>query len=52
MARKKKQNKMSAWSMFNVFLLALAIILTLLQFVSKKFFGVDLGITFFGMEMF
>ena len=33
-------------------LLILAVILTLLQLVFKSYFGIDLGITFFGKEMF
>lgn len=33
-------------------LLLLAVILTLLQYIFKTFLGVDLGITFFGQEMF
>lgn len=53
MARKKKRTfSMPALNKFSIALLVLAAILTLLQFVFKTYFGIDLGITFFGHEMF
>lgn len=53
MGRKKNKNKgMPFGYKIAIFLLALAAILTLLQYVFKTFFGIDLGITFFGQEMF
>lgn len=53
MGRKKKNNKgMPLGYKIAIFLLVLAAILTLLQYVFKTFFGIDLGITFFGQQMF
>ena len=51
MVRKKKQ-KMQLSTKIALVLLLLAVILTLLQYIFKTFLGVDLGITFFGQEMF
>lgn len=52
MGRKKKNKGMSSGIRIALFLLALAVILTLLQYIFKTYFGIDLGITFFGQEMF
>lgn len=52
MGRKKKNNGMPLGTKIALFLLALAAILTLLQYIFKTFLGIDLGITFFGQEMF
>ena len=51
MGRKKKQQMHFGYKL-GCGLLILAVILTLLQFVFKSCFGIDLGITFFGKEMF
>ena len=48
----KKNNSMSLGNKIALGLLLLAAILTLLQFVCKTYLGIDLGITFFGQEMF
>ena len=51
-----KKNKRTSSMLFgyklSLILLALAAILTLAQFVFKTYFGIDLGITFFGQDMF
>lgn len=53
MAKKnKKTSSMPFGYKLSLILLALAAILTLAQFVFKIYFGIDLGITFFGREMF
>ena len=52
MARRKKNNGMGAGTKIALVLVALAAMLTLLQFVFKTCFGIDLGITFFGRDMF
>lgn len=49
---KKKQKSIQFGHKLSLILLVAAAILTLLQFVFKTFFGIDLGITFFGMKMF
>jgi hypothetical protein len=52
-ARKKKRtSSMPFGYKLSLILHALAAILTLAQFVFKTYFGIDLGITFFGREMF
>jgi hypothetical protein len=51
MGHKKKQQMHFGYKL-GCGLLILAAILTLLQFVFKSCFGIDLGITFFGKEMF
>ena len=52
MARRKKNNGMGAGTKIALVLVALAAMLTLLQFVFETCFGIDLGITFFGQDMF
>ena len=53
MAKKSKRtSSMPFGYKLSLILLALAAILTLAQFVFKVYFGIDLGITFFGREMF
>ena len=52
MAKKTKQKRSSICNNLGLLLLVLALVLTLLQFVFKTYFGIDLGITFFGQEMF
>lgn len=47
-----KNNSMSWSNKIALGLVLLAVLLTLLQFVFKTYFGIDLGITFFGHEMF
>lgn len=48
-----KKNKSMSWSnKIALGLLLLAVLLTLLQFIFKTYLGIDLGITFFGHEMF
>ena len=52
MARKKKNSGLPLGKKIAIVLVALAAILTLAQFVFKTYFGIDLGITFFGRDMF
>ena len=52
MAKITKKKSMPFGHKLSLILLAAAVIMTLLQFVFKTFFDIDLGITFFGMEMF
>lgn len=52
MARKKKNSGLPLGTKIALALLALAAILTMLQYVFQTFFGIDLGITFFGQKMF
>lgn len=52
MARKSRKNGVNIGTKLGLVLLALAAVLTLLQFVFEKCFGIDLGITFFGKDMF
>ena len=52
MAKKKKQKRSLICNKLGLLFLVLALVLTLLQFVFKTYFGIDLGITFFGQEMF
>ena len=52
MARKRTKKGVNAGNKLAWFLLALAALLTLLQFVFKRFLDIDLGITFFVQEMF
>lgn len=49
---RKRGGRMSGWAKFQLTLLALAVALVAAQFIAKRFFDVDLGITFFGLEMF
>lgn len=48
----KKNNSMSWSNKLALALLLLAVLMTLLQFIFKTYFDIDLGITFFGLEMF
>lgn len=50
--KNKRTSSMPFGYKLSLILLALAAILTLAQFVFKTYFGIDLGITFFGREMF
>lgn len=50
--KNKRTSSMPFGYKLSLILLALAAILTLAQFVFKAYFGIDLGITFFGREMF
>ena len=52
MAKKKQQNGMSIGNKIALFFLLLAVVLTVLQYLFKACFDIDLGITFFGKEMF
>lgn len=53
MAKKSKKNYSMPWPYKIAYgMLLLCVILTLLQFVFKTYFGIDLGLTFFGHEMF
>ena len=52
MAKKKQKKEMLLGNKIALFLLLLAAVLTVLQFVFKTYFDIDLGITFFGKEMF
>ena len=48
-----KKNKSMSWAnKIALGLLLLAVLLTLLQFIFRTYLGIDLGITFFGHEMF
>lgn len=48
----KKNNSMLWSNKLALALLLLAVLLTLLQFIFKTYFDIDLGITFLGHEMF
>lgn len=48
----KKNKSISLANKIALGLLLLAVLLTLLQFIFKTYLGIDLGITFFGHEMF
>ena len=52
MARRKRQKTVVTGKTVALALLALAAVLTLAQLIFEKCFGVDLGITFFGQDMF
>lgn len=52
MARKKKDFRMTIGTKIAIVLVVVAAILTLAQLVFDKCFDIDLGITFFGHEMF
>lgn len=52
MAKKKQKKEMLLGNKIALFLLLLAAVLTVLQFVFKTYFDIDLGITFLGKEMF
>ena len=52
MAKKRAKGGISIGAKISFVLLALAALLTLLQFVFKVGFDIDLGITFFGKDMF
>ena len=53
MAKKSKKNYSMPWPYKIAYgMLLLCAILTLAQFVFKTYFGIDLGLTFFGHEMF
>ena len=48
-----KKNKSMSWAnKIALGLLLLAVLLTFLQFIFKTYLGIDLGIKFFGHEMF
>lgn len=52
MARKKKDCRMPIGTKIAIVLVFVATILTLAQLVFDKCFDIDLGLTFFGQEMF
>ena len=52
MAKKKQQKGMSIGNKIALSFLLFAAVLTVLQYVFKACFDIDLGITFFGKEMF
>lgn len=52
MARKRANSEMNLGTKIGLILLGLAALLTLLQVVFKTCFDIDLGITFFGREIF
>ena len=52
MAKKKQQKGMPIGKKIALFFLLLAAVFTVLQFVFKTYFDINLGITFFGKEMF
>lgn len=52
MAKKKQGKSMAFGHKLALILFLLAAVLTVLQFVFKTYFDIDLGITFFGQEMF
>lgn len=52
MARRRRQKTVVTGRTVALALLALAAVLTLAQLIFEKCFGVDLGITFFGQDMF
>ena len=52
MGRKKKNSGLPLGKKIAIVLVALAVVLTLAQFVFEKCFGIDLGITFFRRDMF
>ena len=48
----KKNNSILWLNKITLGLLLLAVVLSLLQYAFKTYLGIDLGITFFGYEMF
>ena len=52
MAKKKQKKGMPIGNKIALFFLLLAAVLTVLQFAFKTYLDIDLGVTFFGKEMF